>query len=93
MQCDSAPTLDDKGPTAERDKYEAANISPAKTISSHQQHDLSSCSDLDDDILPLFRRIQLQPKKPDVTDGNTITHHKANNENEHGTLDFPIVID
>lgn len=82
------PTLDDKGLTAERDNYDTSNL---KTTFSHQQHDLSSSDD--DDILPLFRRIQLQPKKPDVTDGNTVTHHKADNENKHGTFNFPIVID
>ena len=95
LMSDSVPSLDDKGSTAERDNYEASNIPPAKTTSSHHQHDLSSSSDLDDDILPLFRRIQLQPKKPDLTDGDSVTHHKEINDNKHvhGTLDFPILID
>ena len=78
----------------ERDNNEVTNVSPAKTTSSHQ-HDLCSSTDLDDDILPLFRRIQLQPRKSDLIDGDTTAHHKTTNENKHvfGTLDFPIVID
>ena len=83
---DGVSSLDDKGCTAERDNYEVSNVLPPKTTS--HQYDLSSSSDLDDEILPLFRRIQLQPKK---SNNDTVMHHKTTNI--HGTLDFPIVID
>lgn len=87
LQSDDLSSLDDKG-AMERDH--SRDVSHVKTTSPHQ-HDLSSSSDLDDDdILPLFRRIQLQQKKS--TDTDTVTRHKTTNQ-LHGTLELPIVID
>ena len=86
LQSDEMSSLDDKGAMGRDHSHD---ISHVKTTSPHQ-HDLSSSSDLDEDILPLFRRIQLQQKKS--TDGDTVTCHKTTNK-LHGTLELPIVID
>ena len=93
MQCDGVSLLDDKGSISNRNHgYE---VSPAKTASAHQDS-LSSSSDLDDDILPLFRRIQLQPRKSDLSSDGTGTQKTTNKKltpHIHGTVDFPIVLD
>ena len=87
-------SLDDKGSIAERnDSYEVSSLLPAKTASTHQDN-LSSSSDLDDDILPLFRRIQLQPRKSNLSVGGIETQrNKKLAQHVYGTVDFPIVID
>ena len=83
---DDVSSLDDKGSMERHNRHVVSHV---KTTSLHQ-HDLSSSSDLDEDILPLFRRIQLQQKK--LTDSDAVTHHKTTHKLQ-GTLEFPIVID
>ena len=72
-----------------------SNVPSMKTTTS--SHQLSSGSGSDDEILPLFKRIQLQEKKSDLTINNTVTHHimakESINQHVHGTLDSPIEID
>lgn len=93
-QSDGMSSLDDKG-SMERDN--SHDVVGSNVLPTSRQHNLSSSpeiSDLDDDILPLFRRIHLQQKK---SDSDTVTHVKTTNkkpvQHSHGTLEFPIVID
>lgn len=95
--------MDDKGSLEEDNSYydNASNVLPRKTTTQcclHQRN-LNSSSDLDDEILPLFQRIQLQQKNPDLPNSDTVTHHHHMTTNKqpiqhvYGTLEFPIVID
>jgi len=101
VESDTVSSLDTKGSLeGDSSHYDnPSNVLPARTITQCclHQYNLSSSSDLDDEILPLFKRIQLQQKNPDLSNSDTVTHHMTTNKQPiqhlYGTLDFPIVID
>ena len=97
VQSDAVSSLVDEG------YLEAANSHDVPSSTSHTKTTVKKCcsfqfdssSDLDDDILPLFERIQLQQQHSDLSDDHTFSSSYKKPPVQHvgGTPEFPIVLD
>ena len=100
VQSDAMSSLVDEGYLETANSHDVpSSTSHTKTTiekgCSFQFDSSSTSSDLDDDILPLFERIQLQQQHSDLSDNHTFSSSYKKPPVQHvgGTPEFPIVLD